>query len=299
MEHINLKEMENNPGSKKDYSTISPSAKTLLLLKGVTKIPFAKQTAALMLEPEPFIPDYTRKDFGYWARVLHFESRYLSIDELLKDLPVRNILELSSGFSFRGLATVAQDGYYYIDTDLPEIISQKEQFLTKLQPQEQNPKSNLETVPLNALDEKQFLELTDHFPPGSLAIINEGLLMYLGWEEKRKLCGIIREVLKERGGYWITADIYLKTGTPSSGLKMNDELEKFLEQHNIEENKFDSLEAAEEFFKSEGFVIDKEAALDYSKSELLKYFLASIPPERLMQIQNTGKIHATWRLKLA
>jgi O-methyltransferase involved in polyketide biosynthesis len=291
--------MENNPETNKDYSTISPSAKTLLLLKGVTKIPFAKEAAALMLEPEPFIPDYNRKDFGYWARVIHFESRYLSIDELLKDLPVRNILELSSGFSFRGLATVAQDGYYYIDTDLPEIISQKKHFLTRLQPQEPNPKSKLETLPLNALDEKQFLELTDHFPPGSIAIINEGLLMYLDLEEKRKLCGIIRNVLEKRGGYWITADIYLKTGTPEPAMKMNDELEKFLEQHNIEENKFDNLEAAEEFFKSEGFIIDKEAALDYSKSKLMKYFLASIPPERLTQIQKTGKFHATWRLKLA
>ena len=291
--------MEKYPASNKDYSTISPSAKTLLLLKGVTKIPFAREAAALMLEPEPFIPDYERKDFGFWARVIHFENRYLSIDELLQDLPVRNILELSSGFSFRGLATVAQYGYYYLDTDLPEIIDQKKQFLTRLQPQEPNPNSKLETLPLNALDEKRFLELTDHFPPGNIAIINEGLLMYLGLEEKRKLCGIIREVLEKRGGYWITADIYVKTGTASSGLKINDELEQFLEQHKIEENKFDSLEAAEAFFRSEGFVIDKEATLDYSKSELLKYFLASIPPENLGQMQKTGKIHATWRLKLA
>lgn len=291
--------MENAQENSKDYTSISPSAKSLLLLKGVTNIPFAREAAELMVQPEKFVPDYNKKDFNFWARVIHFENRYLSIDELLVDLPIRNILELSSGFSFRGLATVQKDGYYYIDTDLPEVIAQKKQFTAKLQPENPNPKSILEILPLNALDENQFKEITSHFPSGQIAIINEGLLMYLGLEEKRKLCRIIRQILEQRGGCWITADVYVKTNTQNAAFKMNDELEKFLEQHNIEENKFDSLEAAAAFFRSEGFEIDKEATLDYSKSEFLKNFLASIPPEKLNGMQQTPKIHATWRLKLA
>jgi hypothetical protein len=40
-------------------------------------------------------------------------------------LPIKNILELSSGFSFRGLETTKQKGFYYIGTDLPDVIATK------------------------------------------------------------------------------------------------------------------------------------------------------------------------------
>src|SRR5689334_17213414 len=91
------------PQEQKDYSSVSPSAKSLLLMKGYTNIPYAKETAALMQGPEVFGLDFDNKDFWFWIRVMHFEVRYWSIDQLLKQTDVRNILELSSGFSFRGL----------------------------------------------------------------------------------------------------------------------------------------------------------------------------------------------------
>ncbi|MFD2717817.1 hypothetical protein ACFST9_03765 [Hymenobacter monticola] len=60
----------------KDYSSISPSAKSLLLLKGYTGIPYAKETAALMPGSEVFDLDFGAKDFWFWMRVVHFELRY-------------------------------------------------------------------------------------------------------------------------------------------------------------------------------------------------------------------------------
>jgi hypothetical protein len=98
------------PGIKnRDYTTISPSAKSLLLMKGYTTIPYAREAAGLILFPGAYIPDYKNKDLTFWARTLHFEQRYASIDQLLEGLPVKNILELSSGFSFRGLKAVQQN----------------------------------------------------------------------------------------------------------------------------------------------------------------------------------------------
>ncbi|MDR3715026.1 MAG: hypothetical protein P4L51_19605 [Puia sp.] len=73
----------------RNYSTISPSAKSLLLMKGFTNIPFARQAAELISYPEKYIPDPDSKDFGFWARAAHFESRYLSIDQLLTPLTVK------------------------------------------------------------------------------------------------------------------------------------------------------------------------------------------------------------------
>src|SRR4051812_34896058 len=112
----------------RNFNTISPSAKSLLLIKGYTNIPFAKQTAELIKYPEKYNPDFAKRDITFWARTLHFEKRYWSIDHLLTDLAIKNILELSSGFSFRGLETAKRKGFHYIDTDLPNVIEMKRDF---------------------------------------------------------------------------------------------------------------------------------------------------------------------------
>lgn len=106
--------------SERNYNTISPSGKWVLLMKGHTKIPYARQTAELLKYPEKFVPDFEKNDIVFWIRTSHFESRYLSIDQLLEDIPAHNIMELSSGFSFRGLDFTRRENVHYIDTDLPD-----------------------------------------------------------------------------------------------------------------------------------------------------------------------------------
>ena len=285
--------------NNRNFDSISPSAKTLLLMKGLTSIAFARQAAELIVHPEPYIPDYENKDFTFWARVAHFESRYQSVDQLLADVPIKNVLELSSGFSFRGLAAVKEKDIHYIDTDLPALIEKKKEMIAALQGGSFSAKGNLEVLPLNALDEKSFMEIVDRFEDGEIIIVNEGLLVYLNTEEKSKLCSIIHKVLEQRGGYWITADIYIKQKTADNNLRMKDQLQEFLDKHHVEENKFDSIEDAEDFFKKAGFVIDKEAAPDYSKVSAVSYMLKNATPDQVTALGKTGKIHATWRLKIS
>jgi O-methyltransferase involved in polyketide biosynthesis len=292
--------MNNNEellSKNRDYSSISPSARALLLLKGLTDIPFALEAAKLINRPDHYQPDYSIKELAFWGRVLHFESRYKSIDQLLAGLPARNILEISSGFSFRGLSAAMNKEVYYIDTDLPEVITTKQSLLDDLL-QHAIPKGKLETLALNALDEVAFKATADHFPKGEVIVVNEGLLVYLDMDEKRKLCHNIREILRQRGGYWITADIYVKSPNRFPGLQMNDKLQEFFREHRIEENKFNSFEEAEAFFKSEGFIIDKEADAGHQDSGSLKYLLANATQEQLENMRSAGRVRATWRLKL-
>jgi len=279
----------------RNFETISPSAKSLLLMKGYTNIPFARQTAELLSYPEKYTPDFNNKDLTFWARTLHFENRYWSIDYLLSDLEMKNILELSSGFSFRGLETSKQKGFYYIDTDLPSVIEIKKDFIPALK--NETTLSTLELLPLNVLDEKEFRKVIDRFPKGEIVIVNEGLLMYLSLEEKEKLCQIIYKILSERGGYWITADIYVKQQLERLQLKIDKNTSEFVEQHKIEDNKFNSLEDAEDFFRRMGFEIDKEAYVDPSKLTSMKYLLNIISNENLELFQNAPKMQITWRLK--
>jgi O-methyltransferase involved in polyketide biosynthesis len=282
----------------RNYNTISPSAKSLLLMKGHTNIPFARQTAELIVHPDKFNPDFNNKNMTFWARVLHFENRYWTIDQLLADLTIKNILELSSGFSFRGLETIKKKGFYYIDTDLPDVIAIKKQIMTFLSKNSLNTEGKLEILPLNALDQRQFHEIVTHFPDGEIAIVNEGLLMYLDTIEKEKLCAIIHKILKERGGYWITADIYLKKQIDKLDLNIDSKTQRFFEQHQIENNKFDSFEDAKTFFKRMGFRIDKEADIKNSKLSSLKYFMKSTTIKQLIRIRRAGKMQATWLLSL-
>lgn len=290
-----------NQNTHNTYESISPSARVLLLMKGHTNIPFARATAELISLPGKYVLDYENTDPSFWLRLAHFESRYHSIDQLLSGLPVKNILELSSGFSFRGLEAVKQSDIHYIDTDLPGIIEKKKELLSTLMAAHPGSVGTLQLMALNALDEAQFEEVLGHFPGGPLVIVNEGLLMYLNEEEKTQLCSNIHKILKQRGGYWITADVYVKNPVGNTSLNFDDKFQQFLEQHNIEKNKFDSLEVAETFFRKNGFVIDKEAEPDYSKVSALPYIyiMKTVSQERLMEMSKIGKIHTSWRLKIA
>ena len=281
----------------RDFASISPSARWLLLVKGYTNIPFAREAAELMEFPNKYTPDFTKRDFAFWAVVYHFEYRYLSIDHLLKDLNIKNILELSSGYSFRSLAYAKQKGVYYIDTDLPEVIAFKKDFVENLKRDRLDIEGQMELIPLNVLDKTNFHEIINHFPQGEVIIVNEGLLTYLDKQEKEKLCSIIHEVLIERGGYWITADIYLKNRQPGLGNKFGEKIKKFHEQHDTEGNSFESFKEAETFFKDMGFVIDKEAKIKHSEMSSFKYLMKSLSVRQLFKFAGKGKPQATWRLK--
>lgn len=231
----------------RDYSAISPSAKSLVLLKGVTNIPYARQIAEAISAPETYHLE-ANNDPAFWKRVVHFEIRYWSVDQLLSDLLIQNFLELSSGYSFRGLEMVSRKAVHYIDTDLPEVISRKRALLSDLQKDVSSTAGTLETISLNALDEQQFANIVDSFSEGPIVTVNEGLLMYLDANEKEKLCGIIHKVLKQRGGYWITADVYVKTTLERFQKQEEDNLKELVEAERIEEKMFESFEAAEVFF---------------------------------------------------
>jgi O-methyltransferase involved in polyketide biosynthesis len=291
--------MELNSLNSRNFNTITPSARSLLLLKGNTSIPFARQTAELLVLPKKYTPDFNNRDMTFWARAVHFENRYRSIDQLLEDKSINNILELSSGFSFRGLEITKKSGFHYIDTDLPEVINIKKDITNSLRDGSFRTKGELELVPLNCLDEQQFNEIVSHFTAGEIAIVNEGLLMYLDTKEKENLCKIIHKILRERGGYWITADVYIKKKQEGLDLQIDDRTKDFFLRHNIEENKFDSFEEAEAFFKRMGFIIDKEADVKSSEVSSLKHFLQSATIKQLYKVHNAGKIQATWRLRIA
>ena len=94
-------------------------------------------------------------------------------------------------------------------------------------------------------------------PAGPVAIVHEGLLMYLDDAEKARLAANVRGALAARSGWWITADVYVRSAAPTY---RDARTKEFLEKHDVEARKFADFAAADAFFTSQGFAIAKRLA---------------------------------------
>lgn len=278
-----------------DFDAISPSARGLLLTKAVTTIPYAREAAALLWDADTFknwvSEKITKESFGW---LLHFENRYRTIDALLQPLETRNVLEIASGFSFRGLQLCTREDIFYIDTDLPNSTTTKQQVVNTLIEQHGiEMKGTLRMMPLNALDTAAFNAVIDQFPPGPVTIVNEGLLMYLDGAEKRQLCANIHAALMKRGGSWITGDIYLKKAAHEKEYA-TPAIKDFLTMHKVEEKKFDSYEAAAAFFTECGFTIAAKEIVAYDQLSALRFIEHRQIPAEVVKSWFTTR--QTWKV---
>ena len=281
----------------KDFTSVSPSAWLLLLMKAETTIPYAKEAVQWLPQPENVLHFSKEKNLMYWARVLHFEERYLSISNLLDDIKPHNILELSSGFNFRGLdMTERNNNLHYIDTDLPGVVVVKRTIVDKLRPSK-NKLSNYELLPLNVLDIDAFKNITRKFDDSPVTVVNEGLLMYLNRAEKETLCRNIRETLGPHGGNWITADIYFRH--PMEETKQpGDSFDEFLDKHRVWENMFIDEADARQFFEAMGFTIELIHEPDFQTLTSYPQFISLLSDEQRSGMNSMPKLRETWRLVL-
>lgn len=243
----------------RDFSTIGPSARSLLVMRAQTDAPFARRAAELSFGADQLAAEIARVAAlpGSELRRRHFVERTRSIDTLLAAAGATRILELAGGLSFRGLAWAQQHAGTYVDSDLPAMIATKQQLIEALAAGPLT--GELRLAALEALDATAFATTVAAIPDGPFAIVNEGLLMYLDDAEKQRLAANIRAALVARGGVWITADVYIRVAR-HPGVAADDRLEKFLAAHRVEDNKFASFPAAETFFSGAGFRIERRLA---------------------------------------
>ena len=185
--------------SYKDFESIIPTANLTAYPKTLTDIPYAKEVFEQLNKnnfPNNWIVDKLAPEI---------EARVKLIDKLLKKQNITQILELAAGYSTRGLSlTENNSNISYVELDLKAVSDRKIDIIESFT---QIP-TNLHIISGNALEMRDISKCKQYFDKNrKIAVINEGLLRYLTFEEKRSVAQNIYKLLLEFGGVWITCDI--------------------------------------------------------------------------------------------
>ena len=198
-----------------NFDKISLTATLAAYMRQYSDIPFAKDVAHYLRAQEVFeklLQDHHMRpqDLLWYAPI--FEARYKSIAETIRKSGTRQVLELASGLSLRGLAMTQDPGVTYVESDLEELTDEKAALVSDLRCRYRLATyGNLHLVIANALDRHELQTAIQNFLGGkSIVIVNEGLFQYLSAGEMETVARNIRDLLVEFGGVWITPDFSLK-----------------------------------------------------------------------------------------
>jgi O-methyltransferase involved in polyketide biosynthesis len=193
-----------------DYSAISPTAKLVAHFRQCSDVPLAGEIARrigaadavrAMLDGGDVAPGVLK-----WMAPLT-EARYRSVAREIRAAGVRQVVELASGFTFRG-AVLAGPRLRYVETDLPALHAQRAELRAELERDAAIVASpELVFAAADASSASAIAGLGDHLIPGApVAVVHEGLLQYFSMAEKREVARGVGELLARFGGVWITPD---------------------------------------------------------------------------------------------
>jgi O-methyltransferase involved in polyketide biosynthesis len=232
---------------KSDFTTIVPTAITVAYPRIFTDIPYSKEIFNYLknkIEVEPYIP----KDI----LAIELEARYKLIDRLLKNTKIKQILELAAGYSQRGLIFTEEYNYNYVELDLEEITDLKKDMINTIS----NMPDSLKIVSGDATNRDDVDRCKRFFNPNEkVVVINEGLLRYLDFNEKRKVAENVYSLLQEFGGKWMTCDFTPKKFIQNQNVNLpnlNKELSKTTDRNNADW-RFEDEDHVRDFLNNVGF----------------------------------------------
>ena len=196
-----------------------------------------------------------------------FEARFKLVNRLLKEQNARQILEIAAGFSPRSLAMARDPGVEYSEMDLPGVMTEKRSVFEELIKQSRIPRYlNVHLNAGNALVMGDLLSAVKPFRKEPIAVVNEGLLRYLTFEEKTVVVRNVQELLRLFGGVWITPDLSLRPQGifGLSGERMSDQFTRIERMTGIDaaKNYFGNEDSARAFFEDLGFRIERHSFME-------------------------------------
>jgi O-methyltransferase involved in polyketide biosynthesis len=248
-----------------DFRRVSATALVPAFARGeYTKISWAKELLAVLrsrgatLSGGPW-SEQSARDYAPL-----FETRFRAVSRLVEEKGATQVLELAAGLSPRGME-LAQRGVVYVEADLAESTALKRELVTAILG---SPPKNLYLCGASVIDRAQLLACCFPFVAGRpVAVTTEGLLRYLTFEEKTRLAGNVREILRRYGGWWITPDIHLRSWAQAQS-PMYRQSEQETLGRNLDSNYFADLDHARQFFEHSGFVVDSRPLLEGVRDQI-------------------------------
>ena len=265
---------EARPAAEQGYERIGPTAWGIAYRRTFFDIPHSREIfheLQRIMEPPELTPEL--EDERASAHDLQFEARFRLVSRLLKEKGADQVLEIASGFSPRGLILAQDPSITYVELDLQGILRAKRDIVEKLVQQSKvRRQSNLHFWEGNALAVQDLQGAARIFRDRPIAVIHEGLLRYLSFQEKALMAENIHRLLERFGGVWITPDISVR----KKGFSVADEKTKeqnLREQRmtgiDLTKNRFDSEEAAFRFFEGLGFRVERHSFMEVADELVL------------------------------
>ena len=208
------------------------------------------------------------------------EARYKLTNKLLDKYNIKQVLELASGYSSRGLI-YSKKGYNYIELDLEIVSKNKKEILNCID--KDIPKS-LNVISGNALRKDDFNKIESYLKSDEeIAVINEGLLRYLTFDEKKIVAQNIYDLLSKYGGIWITCDVTPKKFMDSQDKALpdfNKKLATITSRNNLND-RFEDINHIKDFFGNIGFELVEIHKFNDVKDELYSMNKLNIKDEKI------------------
>lgn len=246
------------------FDRISPTALMVAYARQFTDIPYSQELSQLadaqaVVEQ---LPEYQSRFVG--GAVL-FEGRYKAINQVMAQFKTTQIIELASGLLPRGMVVSQDPCMTFVESDLPAMISRKQQLVKQLIGE----RSNLHFVAIDATSQpNQFPLHTDYLNSQEpITILCEGLLMFLTFTQKQQVFANVREQLQISGGAWITSDLVTKQGLgrrlqADSGVQRLAQTVNQMTGTSWMDNSFDSFDQVKQFAGEQGFAVEEYSMLN-------------------------------------
>ena len=233
------------------FESIIPTALHTAYPLIFTDIPYSKQIYDELLK------------FGFPENLknekiaVEIEARYKLISELLEQSGIDQVLELACGYTARGVDFCEKNpSAKFSELDLKPVIETKTKILEKIT----KIPENLKLYSGNALSLASLKRATETFDKSKpIAVINQGLMRYLNFDEKALLAKNIYKLISKNGGVWITCDVtpakYVENQNKNISSNYNQSLSNVTNRNNISW-RFKDREQVTEFYGRLGFEIE-------------------------------------------
>ncbi|MEI2583938.1 class I SAM-dependent methyltransferase [Scytonema sp. PRP1] len=242
------------------FDLIGPTALAAAYSRQFSDIPYALEIAQ-KVDAQTVFEQHTGHHLERLATlVLWIESRYKVINHLIAMFGYTQIIELASGLLPRGMAMSENPNVTFVESDLPAMIDFKKQLVMQLIGE--RPNLQFEAIDATSLPSQFPIDADYLHDSEKVAILCEGLLLYLTFPEKERVCANVRNMLQRYGGVWITPDLNTKDGwyrLQEINPKIHTTFQGIYNTtgRSLIDNCFNDMEHARQFFIEQGFCVEE------------------------------------------